>query len=266
MKRSISLIVLQLAALWPVWRWYAGRINDSPDDLLCLLALGTAAILLWRSTATVKHSTSKLWLPCVLLLVYALTFAFLPPLARGVIAMTSVACTISILRFGRSLQLWLLGLFCLGLPSIPALQFFCGYPLRVFVAAVTAPILRLGGFAVLREGACLNWDGRLIWIDAPCSGIRMIWVGMYLTFTLIAIYDLSRRRAALAIVTGIVSIVFGNIFRATALFYFEGEVIAMPAWAHDYVGALTFLLVSIFTCLAIHRLGRNSICNAPVSI
>jgi hypothetical protein len=40
----------------------------------------------------------------------------------------------------------------------------------------------------------------------------------------------------------------------------------VPAWAHDYMGALTFSLVSIFTCLAIHRLGRNSICNEPVSI
>lgn len=120
-----------------------------------------------------------LW-PTLLILLYAATYAFLPPLLRALIAVTAIGCTLCSLRFGKSFDAGAFGLLYLSLPLIPSLQFYGGYPLRVLVACAAAPILRLGGFAVMRDGTCLNWSGQLIWIDAPCSGIRMLWVGLYL--------------------------------------------------------------------------------------
>ena len=41
-------LLLQAAAFWPVWRWYAARVTDSSDDAWGWVALVTAAIMLVR--------------------------------------------------------------------------------------------------------------------------------------------------------------------------------------------------------------------------
>ncbi|WP_034923523.1 archaeosortase/exosortase family protein, partial [Candidatus Accumulibacter vicinus] len=61
-----------------------------------------------------------------------------------------------------------------------SLQFYGGYPLRVLAGSLAVALLQLNGLAVERAGAVLLWDGRQIAIDAPCSGLRMLWAGAYL--------------------------------------------------------------------------------------
>ena len=62
--------------------------------------------------------------------------------------------TLSLLRFGKAFHAGLFGLFYLSLPTIATLQFFGGYPLRVVVAELTAPILRMQALpSSLREPA-----------------------------------------------------------------------------------------------------------------
>lgn len=113
---------------------------------------------------------SSLILPIILMLFYAATYLRFAPLARATAAFTALAVTTSSLRFGKSFHPGLFGLFYLSLPTLPTLQFFGGYPLRVVVAELMAPILRMSGFAVIPEATCLNWAGKLISIDAACSG------------------------------------------------------------------------------------------------
>src|SRR5262249_45077340 len=156
------------------------------------------------------------------------------PLARATVAFTALAVSLSSLRFGKAFHSGLFGLFYLSLPTIPTLQFFGGYPMRMIVSEVTAPILRLNGFAVTAEGTCLNWAGHLIWIDAPCSGIKMLWVGLFLTFVVLCLYELPLLKTFLLLpLVGIV-IMVANIFRAMALFYIEAGVLDMPSWGHEY--------------------------------
>jgi hypothetical protein len=181
MIRALLIIAAQIIAFWPVWRWYAARVGGSTDEAWGLLpAFACVAYFIWRGK-TAESDTVKLELlfPVLLVLTYAASYQFLPPLLRAVVAVTAVGCTASLLRFGRRFHPGILGLLYLSLPLIPSLQFYGGYPLRAFVAMAAAPLLRLGGFAVVQEGTCLNWAGRLIWVDAPCSGIRMLWVGMF---------------------------------------------------------------------------------------
>jgi exosortase/archaeosortase family protein len=132
--------------------------------------------------------------------------------------------TLGSLSFGRPFHMGMLGLMSLSLPLIPTLQFYGGYPLRVLVASVAAPLIRLGGFAVIQEGTCLNWDGQLIWIDAPCSGVRMLWTGLYLACTLAYLSRLGFFRTLLVLAFAFPAIILGNIFRAVALFYLEAGV------------------------------------------
>ncbi|HZN05333.1 MAG TPA: hypothetical protein VFB65_01050, partial [Pyrinomonadaceae bacterium] len=90
----------------------------------------------------------SLTLPALVILLYVVTYPVFPPLARAGLAFTAIAVTVSVVRFGKPLHPGVLGLLWLSLPLVPSLQFYLGYPLRLLVAAVAAPILRLGGFAV----------------------------------------------------------------------------------------------------------------------
>src|SRR5262249_661036 len=190
---------------------------------------------------------SGLWLPAILLICYSLSYHFLSPLPRAVIAITAIAATISAIRFDQRLHLGVWGLLLLALPVVASLQFYLGFPMRAVVAAMAAPMLQLNGFAVVAEGACLNWNGDLILIDAPCSGVKMLWTGFYLTFTLACYYKLNAKRTALACAATFVAIIIGNTFRAAALFYVEARAtkISFPNWTHEGVGVAVFAVTAI---------------------
>jgi len=260
MKRTLVLVAAQLIAFWPVWRWYAVRLGNSTDERWGLLALSTALLFVLSRKSSAYAIERSLTLPALVILLYVVTYPVFPPLARAGLAFTAIAVTVSVVRFGKPLHPGVLGLLWLSLPLVPSLQFYLGYPLRLLVAAVAAPILRLGGFAVVQEGTCLNWAGQLIWVDAPCSGVRMLWVGLFLTFTLVCFYELRLLKTLLFSIAAFFVIIAGNVFRAVALFYLESGVFPMPAWAHDYAGLVTFALVAIAIVAAVRFIRREKIC------
>jgi len=265
MKRILLIAGLQLIAFWDVWLWYLARAAYSWDQPWGLLAFAAALAFLFVSKKPLPAGERSLLVPALLVLVYAATYFFLPPLARAVIAFTALAATLSSLRLGRTFHPGLFGLFYLSLPAIPTLQFFGGYPLRLVVAGLTAPILRIAGFAVVVEGTCLNWGGKLIWIDAPCSGIKMLWVGMLLTFLLLCLYELPAVKALMLLFLAFVVIVVGNVFRAVALFYMEAGVLSMPSWGHDYAGVVAFVLQAAGIISIMFILRRENVCGPEVS-
>lgn len=265
MKRILLVAGLQLIAFWEVWQWYISRAVYSWDQPWGLLAFIAALAFLIASRKPLPTQTPSLLIPTLLVGVYAATYIVLPPLAKAGIAFTAFAVTLSSLRFGKLFHPGVMGLFCLSLPTIPSLQFVGGYPLRVVVAQATAPILRLGGFAVMPEGTSLNWAGQLISIDGPCSGIKMIWVGMFLTFVLICLYELPTVKALLLMPVAFVVIVAGNVFRAVALFYLETGIFEMPSWGHDYAGVVSFVLQGIAIVAIVFRLRKGTVCAGAVS-
>ena len=265
MNRTLFIVGVQLVAFWPVWRWYAVRVGDSMDQSWGLLALATALLFVVGKKVPTQTIERSLTLPSLLVLLYVVTYPVFPPLVRAGLAFTAIGVTLSLFRFGKPFHPGVLGLLCLSLPLIPSLQFYGGYPLRMLVASLTAPILRLGGFAVIQEGTCLNWAGQLIWIDAPCSGIRMLWVGLYLAFVLVCIYELRFLKTLVLLTVALFVIIAGNIFRAVALFYFESGLLRMPAWAHDYAGLVAFAFVATGIVAAVHFIRRDKICHESLS-
>ncbi len=242
MKRIVLVIAIQLLAFWEVWRWYVSRAVYSWDQPWGVLALIAAVAFLIASRKPWPQTQPSLLMPQLLIGFYVVSYYWFGPLARATVAFTALAVTMSLLRFGKHFHAGLFGLIYLSLPTIPTLQFFGGYPLRLVVAGVTAPILRLAGFAVTSEGTCLNWGGKLIWIDAPCSGIKMVWVGLFLTFVVLCLYELPLRRTLLLLpLVGIV-IMGANIFRAVTLFYLEAGLFTLPSWGHEYAGVVAFVL------------------------
>jgi len=253
MRNGKIILGMQVLAFWSVWRWYAHRVMNSPDDQWGLLALVTVFLLLLFSKPPVARPNYSLRLPTLMVLLYAATYTILPPLLRAMLAVTAIAVTISKYRYGTSLHLGLWGLLLLSLPIIPSLQFYLGYPLRVLVTEMVAPFLQLNGFSVIREGTCLNWGGKLISIDAPCSGIRMLWTGLYLTFTLASCYRITNKQTILLVGRSLFVIIAANVLRATSLFYLESGAIRLPAWSHTGVGVVTFVVAAVVIVWSFER-------------
>jgi exosortase len=265
LKGPAVVVAAQVAAFWPVWRWYGSRVGDSAEDVWGLLALAAAVFFAWKGKGGGARGGRRLLLPAALVVVYAAAYPFAMPLVRAALALTALGCTLSLWRFGRPFQPGLLGLLYLSLPVIPSLQFYGGYPLRAAVAWGASLLLRLGGFAVVQEGACLNWAGRLVWVDAPCSGVRMLWVGLFLACALACLYGL-RPAATLAVLASAgVAILAGNVLRAAALFYVEAGVVEAPGWVHEYVGVVAFAAVASFILTAVRRIRKVTRCDTNSS-
>ena len=245
MQPSRLLPLTALAtAIWPVWHWYASRARD-PGEGWELLSLATAALFVVVRAPVAPSRPRALTLALLLLLAYAATYPFLPPLARAGIAFASLAAASSALLFGRRLHLALTGLILLSLPVIASLNFYLGYPLRVVVGTATAALLQMNGFAVRPEGALLLWNGHSISIDAPCSGVKMLWAGLYLAFALAAFHELDARRTALLAATAVAAVIGANVLRAASLFYVEAEIVPLPGDWHAAIGLGVFVLAAL---------------------
>ncbi len=255
---KIVLILLQILAFWSVWRWYFLRLSSSSDEFYGILALLAIAVLSFKFR--VKDSpVLNFKLIALSIAVYALFFPFLPPLARAVIAVTSLTCTISGFSFGKRFHFGIWSLFLLGLPVVASMQFYLGFPLRVLVGEATAFLLKLNGLSVFREGVCLFYGERIIWIDAPCSGVKMLWAGFFLTGLLITIYRFTFVKSLLAFISAFAIILLGNIFRATGLFYLEAGIIKLPDFAHEAIGVSAFILTCSGIVFALLQLKNFSI-------
>jgi exosortase/archaeosortase family protein len=270
-----TLLAIELLAFWPVWRWYAHRLADQSDEAWGIVALVTAVLFVFRRKPDAALSereeergtrginegrySSALWAPAALLICYSLSYHILSPLPRAAIAVTAIATTISAIRFGQRLHLGVWGLLLLALPVMASLQFYLGFPMRAVVASLAAPMLQINGFAVFAEGASLNWNGDPILIDAPCSGVKMLWTGYYLACALACYYQLNAKRTALACVAAFGAIIIGNTFRAAALFYVEAGAanLPLPDWTHEGAGVVVFTATAIAIALMAKRLAKR---------
>ena len=227
-------------AVWPVWRWYALRTIDGSDEPCGLLALGTLAVVCWRDRGSLRLEPKQFIAPAMLLAIYVLTFHSLTPLPRAMIA----AAAFGALLRGQSVvaQCGLLGL---SLPVIATVQFYVGYPLRLIAAEGSTLMLRALDFAVTREGSSLHCRGETIMVDAPCSGVRMLWFGLYLAALLACWSRLNNLRSTFLFVAAFVLVIGANVIRATALFFKETNLVALPEWTHSAIGLGIFALAAL---------------------
>lgn len=237
-----AALALQLAAVWPVWRWYALRLVDNPDEALGLAGLAGAAWILFRDLRLGgSPAPGPGPLPVLATAVYAAAFPWLPPLARAALAAVSVACLLPALGLRARAAWQALGFLVLSLPAAASLQFYLGWPLRVSSGLVAEQLIRLAGYPATLEGTVLLWQDQAVLIDAPCSGVRMLWAGWLLA----AFLGASRGCGPLGLMgwaaaaTGAVFV--GNVLRTAALFFLETGVVEGPAWAHGAAGVAAFL-------------------------
>lgn len=252
-RRPLLLLAATAAACWPVWAWYGQRLGDSSEDAIAAAALVLLVVLSGRRTA--PPTPGPLWPSLVALSAYAASFPFVPGLVRAVLAFLALGLTWSLWRHGTPFRPWAVGLALLGLPMAASLQFYAGYPLRVASGVVALVLLRLSGLSVERQGVYLRWGDELVMIDAPCSGLRMLWAALLLTCCLAGLMGLRPRASLLALAAAGALAVLANGLRAAALFWAETSGRSLPAWpgyTHEAIGVSVFLALAL-ALLAVAR-------------
>jgi exosortase len=241
------LLVLQAAALWPIWLWYARRSADGSDEPWGLLALVAVLLFAYIERRHLREQSRPILLAFAagLTLLGASVTPWAPALLRAGLGVTALSLSFAALhdRSRPLLPLW--AMLLLSLPVVASLQFYLGYPLRALTAWCSAALLRLGGLDVEQAGTTLSWLGRTVLVDAPCSGVHMLWVGLFFSALLSYLLRASAARLALNMLGAVVLVLAGNVLRNTLLFMKEAEIVALPKWTHAATGVLVFLLTAL---------------------
>lgn len=241
--RSAALVLGLLVACWAVLLRFWGQwlAPDYPSTGLwsMLAAVATWAGLMYHDRDLIQPPSRWLIATCALFLGgYVVTFGPYPRLLSSGFAMTAMAlgllATLAPARriHATGLILWMLASLPLGV----AFNTYFGYPLRIVVGYL-ASVLLGGGIDLL--GAGLSDGTHTVFIDAPCSGVRMLritalWVGMVTVLTQLRVIP-----TLLLAALGCLLALIGNTARVCILFILSrrGEV---ADWLHEGTGVAAF--------------------------
>lgn len=242
-------LTLHAAALWPHGLWAARRLADGSDDPLGIAAL--AALLLWllRAAPTLRVSPQFGWLAAAGALTATATAAALwaPPLPAAMVAALALAAHLFAWLPARVARAPLAGLALLALPLVASLQFYVGYPLRVFTAEFSAWLLRAAGQAAERSGAAMTVNGHLVIVDAPCSGVQIAWLAYFAACAVAAFVGLRDgvflRRLPLV---GL-GVLGANVLRNSLLVGLEARPQGLSSFWHEAIGLGVLMGVIVLT-------------------
>jgi len=258
----VAWLALQATALWTHWRWAAARLADGSDEPLGLVAL---AALLWaiaRQSRDLRGSPRPGWLAGALAMSLAATAAVFeaPPLLGALCAALALACGLRAFMPAGRAMLPLAGLAVLALPLISSLQFYAGYPLRVMTAQISTWLLQLVGMEATRSGSAMLVDGRLVIVDAPCSGVQMVWLAYFCACAVAAFLDLRDRRFIARLPWVGALVLAGNVLRNSVLVALEAldaRQASVPQALHEAIGLVVLALVCAAVVLVM-RGGRDA--------
>jgi exosortase/archaeosortase family protein len=241
----LGWVALQALALWPHGAWIVRRAADGSDDPLGLAALAVLALLVAWHAARLRLAPHTGWLAAAGALTVAANAALFiaPPLVAALLAALALAAGLVAWWPAAAPRLPLLGLLVLALPLIASLQYYGGYPLRVLTAQLSAALLQLAGIAAEPSGASMLVRGQLVIVDAPCSGVQMVWMAYFSACTVAAWTALRDatfvRRLPLV---GLV-VLMGNVVRNAVLVALEARAHGLDARLHEAIGLVALAIV-----------------------
>ncbi|MBU1359536.1 MAG: exosortase Q [Gammaproteobacteria bacterium] len=240
---AVAWLALQAAALLPTWIWMGRRLLDRSDDPLGAVAICALGAMVWCARHDLRAAPRLGWLALATVGTLAATLLrdgagavpAWPPLAVGLVAVLAFASGLLAFLPRQTPAAPVAGLAVLALPLLSSLQFYAGFPLRVVTAEASRWLLA-PAFSVVREGTSLVVDGRLVIVDAPCSGIQMAWLG-YFTACAVALWARRDDRSFLQRlpVVGLL-VLSGNIVRNAILVAFEAADRPLAPWLHAGLG------------------------------
>ena len=247
-RSDALLLIAQVAALWPVWTWYVTRMTDGSDEpwgVLALIAAVALAVFKYEDAPAAERAP-LLWTACLSMLGYvALVFAGAAPLLRALVGVTALACTAIAVCGIRRYAPVIIGLALLSLPVLASLQFYGGYALRLLTTSIGSGILQVFGMDVAHLGTTMTWHGTTVLVDAPCSGVRMLWTA---TFLLCVLWmqrpSVNWRAFVLSLIAVVPIVIVGNALRAAGLFWVATRTTGTTA-VHELIGVVAFVVVGV---------------------
>ncbi|MFC7338164.1 exosortase/archaeosortase family protein [Haloferula chungangensis] len=245
----IAAVIAFGISVLPLLSWYARRVSDGSDEPLGVIALVVALFMLATSTRYGKRD--RIGIFPGRLLVSAALLSFIQfggvlhyPLLIGLLAIAAIAFSVKMPR-GKA---GTIALLVLSLPLVASLDFYAGYPLRLIAAEITTFLLKLGGIPVEKSGVMLIDGDRLVGIDPPCAGIRMLWTSSFVAAVLAARMRLSWLRTLALLAVALACVIVGNGVRAAIVFFPESGRVEWPDWAHPGAGLLVHgaVLLAVF--------------------
>jgi len=256
----LAWLGLHALALWPHWRWAAARVVDGSDDPLGLAALTVLGVLVAREAARLTAQPDVRWLMAAAActaLATAGTFA-LPPLLGAVFAALALASAARAFLPAGHPSLPMMGLSVLALPVVSSLQFYAGFPLRVVTAQLSTWVLQAAGFAAERTGTAMQVDGRLVIVDAPCSGVQMVWMAYFAACAVAGWHRLCDRAFLQRLPAVGAFVLAGNVVRNSVLVGLEARHVGVSESLHQGIGLMVLAGVCCGVVLVIHG-GRRDV-------
>lgn len=258
-----QLLLLLSLSYWPVWVWYFERLTDGSDEPLGVIALLTlgALLLLTKRAPAVDCSKERFSAatPVILLLAYGLAAFLAPQAVQALVAITTIALIAS--GPARCFKLnpggWML--VGLSLPVVATANFYSGFPLRCLVTWLACLCLNMAGVSVHCRGTELTGTAGTVEVDAPCSGIKMLWFCAYLAATFASGMRFPWLRSIAILAVSVPAAISGNILRVACLYCLETGMLrgtdasTLEPFLHQAIGVVAFVLsAGIIALLALH--------------
>ncbi len=185
-----------------------------------------------------------------LLVIYGLAWPVTPQLVRCELASAILGCVMLGTLAARARRgAWgILVLMLLCVHVATSLDFFIGFPLRVASSNIAAFML---GPDIRAEGTALSNGATTYFVDAPCSGVRMLSASIAMGAGVAVLYQFNPLRTLLLIWVSFVLAIFGNAHRAATL-YVAGIGPDFPE--HGALGIIVFAECSLLLMFAAHGL------------
>lgn len=234
----ILLHLCVIISLIPSYQWFYYRTLGSEATWLHF-ALVPSIITLGFLARDKRPGKQSVTLAGIAL--YAACWIFHCP---GLIKAT-LATAILLYHFGLIHKAGISSLAIINLPWISSLEFFLSFPLRRLVTELSGAALKTLGLEVETLGTGIFYFGETVFVDPPCSGIKMLWSGALLCALLCSIYRLSWLQSAGLLCCATVTLILANTLRGCILFFPEAQIVAWPHWTHSGVGSLIYLASSL---------------------
>jgi exosortase/archaeosortase family protein len=265
---AVSVVCLVMGRwLWD--RWFSVGGEATQGYLFALIVAATTGHFISRRTRAAGFAPDffSLVIAGVFFISVAAVYRGVPRMISACLLMSAFYWSIrsSMLEVDRQKCAALWPLLLMSLPYEPSLQFVLGYPLRSIAARLAAMLLPGG----VTASGCVLTDGNIeVFIDAPCAGAGMLSGMLTLAAAASLIFCLNGRRTALLMLTGIISALISNAFRAALLYAGYAELLPVKFYQYESsTGIFCFAAGGILLAFVAFRLRKDHQCrSAPKTI
>lgn len=232
------------------WLWH--RLEDG-DGWSCYLGIALTIFFSFYSKQSNHKRVFNFYHLSAVLVIFHFVIPELHYLFQNLLVLILIYSGY-ILCFNKNFNYHFLILIFFCLPWLSSFQFYFGYPLRLICSQASLVVFKSMYLPVELKGIMFSYQDKIIYIDAPCSGIKMLYIGMLFSVVLCILYNLSVKKTLAFFCLSFLMILVANIIRYVVLFFKEADFVSLPEWMHSGIGLILFFIFNVLCfCLVNHH-------------